>query len=77
LGLPTAAGYAYPKLQVTDAGTLLDGLREYLDASSLPDPWMKLVVLLDPAPQLSGRSPYEALLAGDVEGAIAVARGWR
>ncbi len=75
-GLPTASGYAYPRLQVTDAGTILEGLREFLDAFALPDPWMKLVVLLDPAPQLSGRSPREALLAGDVEGAVAVARAY-
>lgn len=75
-GLPTASGYAYPKLQVTDAGTLLDGLRDYLDAFALPDPWMKLVVLLDPAPQLSGRSPYDALLAGELDDAVAVARAY-
>lgn len=66
-GLPTVAGYAYPKLQVTNEGALLPGLREFLDAFSLPDPWMKLVVLLDPAPQLAGRTPLDALLAGGLE----------
>jgi hypothetical protein len=75
-GLPTAAGYAYPRLQVTEAGAPLRGLRDFLDAVALPDPWMKLVLLLDPAPQLEGRTPLEALRSGNVSGAVAVAHAY-
>ena len=76
-GLPTAPGrYAYPKLQVAADGRLLPGLREFLDAFTLPDPWMQLVVLLEPSPRLAGRTPLDALRAGDVDGAAAVARAY-
>lgn len=76
-GLPTAAGaFAYPKLQVTSEGQLLGGLREFLDAFTLPDPWMQLSMLLEPSPRLAGRSPLDALRAGDVAGAAAVAAAY-
>lgn len=76
-GLPTPGGtYAYPKLQITAEGKILPGLREFLDAFTLPDPWMKLVVLLDPSPRLGGRVPYDELRAGEVAGPLAVARAY-
>jgi len=65
-------GFAYPKLQITKTG-LLAGLRTFLDALTLPDPWMKLVVLMEPSERLNGRSPLEALRAGDVAQAVLVA----
>lgn len=72
-GVPSGqTGFAYPKLQVTDTG-LLPGLRSFLDAFTLPDPWMKLAVLIEPSERLGGRSPLEALRAGDVDDAVMVA----
>lgn len=75
-GLPTPTGYAYPKLQVAEGGQMLSGLRTFLEAFTLPDPWMKLVVLLEPSPRLEGRTPLEALRQGDVDGAVAVASAY-
>jgi hypothetical protein len=74
-GVPVNRGYAYPKCQLTESG-ILPGLRSFLDAFSLPDPWMKFVVLLEPHPQLRGRSPLEALRAGEVEPAVEVAKSY-
>jgi hypothetical protein len=70
--VPSGQSYAYPKLQLTEGG-LLPGLRDFLDAFTLPDAWMKLSVLVEPSERLGGRSPLEALRAGDVEGAVMVA----
>lgn len=75
-GLPTSSGYAYPKLQVATGGWILPGLRAFLDAFTLPDSWMKLVVLLEPSPRLGGRSPLEALHAGDTDLAVQVASAY-
>ena len=71
-GVPSGASYAYPKLQVAEQG-VLNGLREFLSAFALPDPWMKLAVLVEPSKRLGGRSPLEALRAGDVQTAVLVA----
>lgn len=60
------AGYTYPVWQFTDKG-VLPGLRDVLAAFSVTDPWTKLNVLLTADPRLDGRTPLEALQAGDVE----------
>ena len=70
-GVPSGQSYAYPKLQVTGSG-VLTGLRDFLDAFTLPDPWMQLAVLVERSDRLA-RSPLEALRAGDVSGAVLVA----
>jgi hypothetical protein len=71
-GVPVGQSYAYPKLQLTEGGALT-GLRTFLDAFTLPDPWMKLAVLLEPSERLEGRSPLDVLRAGDVESPALVA----
>ena len=74
-GVPAGRGYAYPKCQVTESG-ILPGLRQFLDAFILPDPWMKLALLLEPSAQLEGRSPLDALRLGEVEPAVGVAKSY-
>lgn len=72
-GVPVDGGYVYPKLQLTESGTL-KGLREFLDAFTLEDPWAQLLVLLSPSPRLGKkRSPLDALREGNVEDAVRVA----
>jgi hypothetical protein len=71
-GVPTGQGYAYPKLQVGKDG-VLKGLRAFLDAFTLPDPWMKLVILIEPSERLGARAPLDAIRQGDVDAAIVVA----
>jgi|GEM_PF-1006885 len=75
-GLPTSGGYAYPKLQVASGGRTLPGLREFLDAFTVSDPWIKLVILLEPSPKLGNRSPLEVLRAGDTDSAVRVASAY-
>jgi hypothetical protein len=71
-GVPSGQSFAYPKVQVSGDG-VLNGLRSFLDAFTLPDPWMKLAVLVEPSERLDGRSPLDALRAGDVNQAVLVA----
>jgi hypothetical protein len=74
--LPTGTGDIFPKLQITPTGRRVHGLDRFLDAFTLHDPWMKLVILLEPSPRLGGRTPLEALRDGDVEDAAAVANAY-
>ena len=71
-GLPVAKGFRYPKFQVTDSGTL-KGLKEFLSAFTLPDPWTKLAVLVAPSDRLNGRSPLNAIKTGEIGKAVEVA----
>ena len=76
LGVPVAGGgYVYPKVQVTREG-LLPGLKRYLTAFGLDDPWTQLAVLLAPTDRLGGRTPLDALRERDVDGAVRVARSY-
>ncbi|MGI9183183.1 MAG: hypothetical protein ACR2H9_22110 [Longimicrobiaceae bacterium] len=74
LAVPQLNGeFLYPACQFTGSG-VVPGLDRFLKAFHVQSPWTRLAVLLSPSPQLEGRSPLEALLASEMEGAIAVAR---
>jgi hypothetical protein len=80
LGVPTRSGpgkaaYVYPKAQFTRSG-VVPGLQEFLNAFTLEDPWAQLAVLLSPSPRLEGWSPLQALRAGRIEDAVAVAAAY-
>lgn len=76
-GVPTSGNkFAYPKLQLTDTGLILPGLRDFLHAFVDADEWTQLVVLMDPSPRLGGRSPLDAIRRGDIDGAKAVAAAY-
>jgi hypothetical protein len=74
-GVPVARGIRYPKFQVTELG-ILPGLRQCLNAFTLPDPWMKLAVLLAPSERLNGLSPLQVLRDGDIAAAVKVAQAY-
>lgn len=65
--------FLYPACQFTGSG-VVPGLDRFLKAFHVRSPWTQLAVLLSPSPQLDGKSPLEALLSEDSEGALAVAR---
>lgn len=69
LAVPRANGeHLYPAFQFTGDGTMA-GLGRVLQSFQVEGPWTKLSVLLSPADSLDGRTPLDALRAGDVEGA--------
>jgi hypothetical protein len=65
-------GWCYPAFQFTGDGTLA-GLAEVLEALRLPDGWAVLAFFLEEAEELGGRTPAEALAAGDLEAVVGVA----
>lgn len=70
LAVPRANGeHLYPAFQFTAEGTLA-GLGRVLQSFQVEGPWTKLSVLLSPADALEGRTPLDALRAGDVDGAV-------
>lgn len=74
LAVPRANGeWVYPACQFTEDG-IVPGLDRFLKAFRVPTPWTQLSVLLARSPRLGGRTPLEALQAGDTEAACAVAR---
>jgi hypothetical protein len=69
LAIRTANGqWVYPALQF-DPPEVANRIGQVLTAFTVDEPWTKLAVLLAGAPSLGGRSPIEALRAGDLEGA--------
>ncbi len=68
-----ARRYGFPACQFL-ADRVVPGLDRVLVASFLRDPWAQLGMLLTPAATLEGQTPLEALRAGEVEAAVAVAR---
>jgi hypothetical protein len=73
LAVPSGSGdYLYPACQFTSTG-VISGLEKVLQAFHVRSPWTQLSALLAPAPGLGGKTMLEALQAGDVEKALAVA----
>lgn len=69
LAVPQANGeHLYPACQFGPDGAL-PGLAAVLSAFAVESPWTRLSVLLAEADALGGRTPLEALAAGDVAGA--------
>jgi hypothetical protein len=65
---------AYPRCQFDREG-VIPGLQEALASMPIKSPWMRLEWLLTPDDALSGRSPLDALKAGDRESVLRIARG--
>ena len=73
LAVPSGSGdYLYPACQFTSAG-VISGLEKVLQAFHVRSPWTQLSALLAQAPGLGGKTILEALQAGEVEKALAVA----
>jgi hypothetical protein len=69
LAVPQANGeWLYPACQFGSDGPL-HGVGAVLQAFGVVSPWTRLAVLLAPAEALEGRTPLEALAAGDAAGA--------
>jgi hypothetical protein len=76
LAVPTGSGdYVYPACQFDSEGVILR-FEDVLQSFQIEGPWTRLSVLLAPSPSLRGKSILEALKAGDVERAIAVANAF-
>jgi hypothetical protein len=77
LGLPQGdAEILYPACQFTRDGQVVAGLAEVLRAFRVASPWTRLAVLVAPTPALGGRTPLDALAAGDRAGAAQAARAY-
>lgn len=73
LAVPSGSGeYLYPACQFTPDG-VIPGFEAILRAFAVHNPWTQLSVLLAQAPGLRGQTILEALRAGDVAGAAAIA----
>jgi hypothetical protein len=69
LAVPQANGeWLYPACQFGADGPF-PGLAAVLQAFGVASPWTRLAVLLSPADALEGRTPLEALAAGDAAAA--------
>ncbi len=66
LALRAGERFVYPAWQFV-GGQALSGLKRVLRAFDIEDPWMRLGFFLDPNERLDGRSPLDALRAGDVD----------
>jgi hypothetical protein len=76
LAVPTGSGdYVYPACQFDSEG-VIPRFEDVLQSFQIEGPWTRLSVLLAPSPSLRGKSILEALKAGDVERAIAVANAF-
>lgn len=71
LALPRGE-HVYPAVQFHEGG-LLEGLREVLGAFEEVDPWTQLAVLLAPSERFGGKSGFDLLRAGEVDGALSIA----
>jgi hypothetical protein len=70
LAVPQANGeWLYPACQFGPDGSLA-GLGAVLQAFQVRSPWTQLAVLLAPADTLGGKTPLQALHAGNVEPAV-------
>jgi hypothetical protein len=77
LGLPQGdAEILYPTCQFTRDGQVVAGLAEVLRAFRVANPYTRLAVLIAPTPALGGRTPLDALAAGDRAGAVQAARAY-
>jgi hypothetical protein len=74
IAVPIKGDNAYPRCQFDREGVIL-GLQEALSSMPIESPWMRLEWLLTPDDALSGRSPLDALKAGDRESVLRIARG--
>jgi len=73
LAVPSGSGeYLYPACQFTTDG-VVHGLEDVLQAFQIQSPWTQLSALMAPAPVLGGKTIFEAMKAGRVETAVAVA----
>jgi hypothetical protein len=73
LAVPSGSGeYLYPACQFTTDG-VVHGLEDVLQAFQIQSPWTQLSALMAPAPALGGKTIFEAMKAGRVETAVAVA----
>lgn len=73
LAVPNGSGeYLYPACQFTSTG-VIPSLEEVIRAFQIRSPWTQLSALLAPAPALGGKTILEALQAGAIEKAIAIA----
>jgi hypothetical protein len=76
LAVPQPNGeHLYPACQFGPDG-VLPGLAAVLQAFAVESPWTRLAVLLAPADSLGGRTPLNALSAGDAEGAATAAAAY-
>lgn len=77
--VPVGDRLLYPKFQLTNTG-ILPGLREFLQAFPIDDPWGQLNLLLSPSPYLGKgskkRTPLDALHDGDIGAAVAIASSY-
>lgn len=77
LGLPQGATEVlYPACQFTRDGQVVDGLPDVLRAFRVQNPYTRLAVLVAPSPALGGRTPLDALAAGDRAGAVQAVRAY-
>jgi hypothetical protein len=73
LAVPSGSGeYLYPACQFTTDG-VVHGLEDVLQAFQIQSPWTQLSALMASAPALGGKTIFEAMKAGRVETAVAVA----
>jgi hypothetical protein len=73
IGLTTGRyGYRYPVWQFTESGTV-PGLEEVLSALASHDEWMQAAFLAGKNPRLKGRTPIEALKAGNLDQVLSAA----
>jgi hypothetical protein len=76
LAVPSGSGeHVYPACQFSADG-VIPGLEDVLRAFRVGSPWTQLSVILEPSPALSGKTIVEALKAGAVEKAIALAESF-
>ena len=77
LGLPQGGTEVlYPACQFTRDGQVVAGFPEVLRAFRIENPYTRLAVLITPSPALGGRTPLDALAAGDRTGAVQAARAY-
>lgn len=74
IAVATERGDAYPRCQF-DRDGVVPGLPDALAAMPIESPWMRLEWLLTPDDALGGRSPLDALRAGDGAPVLQLARG--
>jgi hypothetical protein len=75
IAVPTERGHVYPRCQF-DRNGVVPGLPDALATMPIESPWMRLEWLLTPDDALGGRSPLDALRAGDREAVRQLARGY-
>lgn len=77
LAIPLEGGtWGYPGCQFVEGG-LVPELSRALSALPLKSPWTRLQFLVRPAAELGGRTPLEALQAGDVDAVLDLTYSYR